>query len=979
MTVNYTASHLFVDELEGGAVPLTVFFDPETTGVERCEVFTNLNRRHLASGDANGDGIHDGILFPNGNGIASGSEAHYFKPWPMNGVSGGYQLTLWAVKTGVYRLTVRWRKVSDAPGTWRWYSDETSGGYPRRDHAIIVSPESARDMRMYELNPLTIEAEGTLESQRSTFVDLHDGPGATRTARWNLDYVRNLGMNWLWFQPVHPYGIDGRHLSAANINAREPGAGATTKRWNGGSPFDDEAYPYALGSPYAVKNFFEIEPRLSKAKTRAAAMSEFQAFVAAADNGGSDSVHIMLDAPFNHTSWDCELGAAGVQYFAPGADPGDEIRQREARFFSRAGNYGMRAFSVGSIAPAPDRGDFAKFLDTYDVFFGRYASLVIQNPADNGNRLNEGDWLDTSIGSEGSFGDGHGHFDTITQNVWRYFADYCAYWLTQTGCTTTLSDAEKSWRGIDGLRADFAQGLPPQAWEYIVNRTRSHKWNFVFMAESLDGGEVSRRSSRHFDVMNERILFEMKALSPGSNTMTSQFRSLLESRRADYGQSMVLLNTTSHDEDNYTNEWEPLIRYAVCATNDGVPMLFMGQELGLNAGFGPDLWERNFGKYIPHFKTWNSLMPLWANSAWGLLRPYQFCAGIGDARRNSPALRSSNRYFLNTTAGPVHQRIFSVAKFEERNATPNFSDTVFAFVNLDRGAGQNGTFALNADVDANGVNDFGIKPSRSYRFKNIAAYEGENTTRREAFTASPVSGSSLLAGGLSVTLNRLPASEGGWITAPFEPLYLKLFDVTPPPAPVASTVSPPYATGLTFPVSWTPVVDDEAGVSGYRVQVMGHILPTVQQFTVAAPATSVMVPAGVAVDGSVQVQVWTISRAGVESSAPLQFNLTRLSGTGDLDGDGYIDGDETLAGTDLTNPNSRFAYSSVVRGQGGEVAVTFSSLASRRYTLRASPDLVSWSDVDGASSVPGNDGLLTLTDILPGPSRRFYRVAITRP
>jgi len=68
-----------------------------------------------------------------------------------------------------------------------------------------------------------------------------------------------------------------------------------------------------------------------------------------------------------------------------------------------------------------------------------------------------------------------------------------------------------------------------------------------------------------------------------------------------------------------------------------------------------------------------------------------------------------------------------------------------------------------------------------------------------------------------------------------------------------------------------------------------------------------------------------------------------------------------------------------VRSQGGEVAVTFSSLASRCYTLRASLDLVSWSDVTGASSVPGNDGLLTLTDILPWTSRWFYRVAITRP
>jgi glycosidase len=965
---DYSASHLYVDEVAGDSVPVTIFFDPQTTGVQTCEVFTNLNRRDRADDDANGDGVHDGIKLPNGNNIPTGSDAHYYKPHPMSLVSGGYQLTLPAQKCGVYRVTVRWRKTSDAAGTWRWYSDEDSGVYKKRDHAVIVSPVNSRDMRMYELNALNMEAEGTLESQRSTFADLHDAPGATRTPRWNLDYVRGLGLNWLWFQPVHPFGVDGRHLSAADINARDPSANAMTKRWNAGSPFEDVNYPYALGSPYAVKNFFEIEPRLSKANTRAAALAEFQVFVAAADNGGADTMNVMLDAPFNHTSWD----------FSPGASPADQMRNREARLFSRSGNYGMRAFSAASIAPAPDRGDFNKFLDAYDLYFGRYAALVIQNPADNGNRFNEGEWFDTSVGNEGSFGDGHGHFDAITQNVWRYFAEYCEHWLTQTGCTTGLSDAEKAWRGIDGLRADFAQGVPPQAWEYIVNRTKTRKWNFVFMAESLDGGAVSYRSSRHFDVMNERILFDMKSLNVAANNMTTQFRTLLDDRRTAYGQSMVLLNTTSHDEDNYSNEWEPLIRYAVCATNDGVPMLFSGQELGLNANFGTDLWERNLGKFIPHFKTYNSWMPLWGNSAWGLLRPYQFCAGIGEARRNSPALRSSNHQYLNTTSGSAHQRIFSVAKFEQRNGKPNFSDTVFAFVNLDRGANQSGTFNVNVDTDGNG-NDFGILPARSYRFKNIAAYEGVNTARRGNFTGAAITGSTLLGSGLPVTVYKLPAADSEWTSTPFEPQFLKLYDVTPPNAPAAGTVSPPFAIGTSFPVSWTPAVDNEAGISGYRVRVMGHIVPTQQQFLVNAAVTSVTVPSVQALDGSVLVQVWSISPAGIESSVPLQYNLTRLSGTGDQDKDGFTDGDEQTAGTDPFNAASRFVLTSAVTEPGGAVALSFSSLSSRRYTLRSSADLSVWADESEAVNVPGNDGTLTLRDLNPGGPRRFYRIAITMP
>ncbi len=237
---NYSTSHLFLNEVAGEVVPVTLFFDPQTLGVESCKILTNLNRRDRAVLDANGDGIHDGIKPPNANTITAGSDTHYFKAYPMSGVSGGYQLTLSAQRTGAYRLTARYRLIGDAPGTYRYYnSEQTSPGVFKRDHALVVSPATVREMVMYEINTLNIEAEGTTESLRSTFVDLWDGPGATRTPRWNLDHARGLGVNWLWFQPIHPIGIDGRHLSATDITAtsrsvttiptRRPGAGTAVR------------------------------------------------------------------------------------------------------------------------------------------------------------------------------------------------------------------------------------------------------------------------------------------------------------------------------------------------------------------------------------------------------------------------------------------------------------------------------------------------------------------------------------------------------------------------------------------------------------------------------------------------------------------------------------------------------------------------------------------------------------------------------
>jgi hypothetical protein len=45
--------------------------------------------------------------------------------------------------------------------------------------------------------------------------------------------------------------------------------------------------------------------------------------------------------------------------------------------------------------------------------------------------------------------------------------------------------------------------------------------------------------------------------------------------------------------------------------------------------------------------------------------------------------------------------------------------------------------------------------------------------------STPRTGADLLQNGIFVKLNKVPANDAGWATAPYEPQYLKLFDVTP--------------------------------------------------------------------------------------------------------------------------------------------------------------------------------------------------------
>lgn len=781
---DYTTSHVFLNEVNGETIPITVFFDPQTTGVETAEVFTNLNRRDRATVDADHDGIEDGIKPPQGNNIVAGDDSNYFKAFKMNLVAGGYQLTLPASRCGAYRLTARYRLNDEPAGTWHWYGTEINGqGIPKRDHAIVVSPASARSLQLYEVNPLTMIATGIAPDQRGTFGELANGLPPDKGPRFSLAYLKKLGANTIWLQPIHPRGLAARET--------DPGTNQ----------------PYELGSPYAVRNFFEVMPLMAKAFSpgstpaaddtpdgRAKAMKEFQDFVHAADTAG---INIMLDAPFNHTAQDVELSAAGQKYWGNGgSNPSTQIRAVEARVFSRDGAWDMRAHDGFSVAHAPDRFDFGKWPDVFDIFFGRYAALVA-NDGQSRNYTNEGDWLDYSVGDENGAGDGNGHFDAITQNVWRFFGDYLQFWLTQTGYPANAQGASlDSSAGIDGLRADFGQGLPPQCWEYLVNRTRSRKWNFVFMAESLDGGPVTYRSARHFDILNESVIYDLHHAMD-----TNAFRQILEGRRSAYGAALVLLNTSSHDEDSYMNPYEALLRFAVNSTVDGVTMIFPGQELGLRgtiipphdsspgAGqpFGYERYDRPFfGKPIPGFKTYNSLMPLWRQdpNKGDVQHLTNLYSAISAARASSRALRSPNRYFLNLKDNTPHGQIFSVAKYQKLNASPDTSDVVFAFVNLVVSASpstpQGNFFNVDVDTDGDHVNDFGIRPDRLYNVKNTSAYTGVDANRRDAFLwGEGRRGSDILRNGIFIQLNRVPTDDAGWQTAPYEAQYLKLFDVTP--------------------------------------------------------------------------------------------------------------------------------------------------------------------------------------------------------
>jgi glycosidase len=779
VNADYGATHLFVDEVSNDSAPLTIVFTPNTTNtIVEADVYSNLNRRNYATNVA-GNGIEEGIVPPDGDTIATGDTNHYYEAYEMSPTStaGQYSLTLYAQKTGAYRLTVRYKVAGNT--NWIWYS--TNAPYlsgERRDFGIVVSPRKAMGAVIYELAVNNIGAQGTATngSQRSTFVDLYNGPGSRPydpiTNRFNLGYVTNLGVNWLWLEPIHPIGIEG-----------------------------------SINSPYCAKDYFQVSPWMSKADTRPAGMQEFQGFVAAADAAG---VNVMLDEPFDHTAHDVELDYEGITDFGGLNNPGnwqptDLIPMRVPQFFSATNAWCGRASASNDFALAPDI-DIPKWSDVSDVFYGRYAALVCQNPGDDNNDLSSDDWFD--------YGTNTGSFDYITQSVWHYFADSLLYWLNQTGCTNGTPASQTSI-GIDGIRADFAEGLPPQAWEYIINKVRSQKWDFVFLAESLGPGPKTYRSSRDFDIVNDSVLYNFRTAAAATD-----YQNIFNTEQDDYGQCLMLWNATSHDVGfYYADPYMALVRFMVGSTINGAPHILYGQEMGTTSGFGFSLYVSSGGEQVPDIFAFNSLQPAIAAGV-GNLRVgqlYPLYAAVGAARQSSAALQGANRVFLSPTTPQTN--IYAVAKFTSTNASPNFSDVVFVFVNLDITNNEAGNF--NVNVSQNSTNLFGIQLGRMYNVKNLAAYRAADPNRPNYWLwgTNGVVGSALLTNGVSVSLNAVPATATGWTNAPFEAQFLKLYDVTPPANLAAPSTTGSYVIGNTASFTWLPLNDPFGGVAGYEVIV----------------------------------------------------------------------------------------------------------------------------------------------------------------
>lgn len=306
------------------------------------------------------------------------------------------------------------------------------------------------------------------------------------------------------------------------------------------------------GSPYAVKDYYDIDPDL--AENVAARMTEFEALVNRTHKAG---LKMIMDFVPNHVArqYHSDAKPQGVR------DLGEDDDKH--MHFSTSNNF----YYIVDEQFAPHFSLLDKDGNEYVEFPAKATGndCFHQSPGQN-------DWYETVKLNYGIdyLGGGRRCFDPIP-NTWHKMLDILMFW---------------AGKGVDAFRCDMAEMVPSEFWGWAIVQVKAHYPNVVFIAEVYNPAEYRNYIYQgHFDYLYDKVgLYDtLRAVVCGASasSITSCWQSV------DDISDHMLNFLENHDEQRIASDFfagDPqkgcpaLIVSALMRTNPF--MLYFGQELG---------------------------------------------------------------------------------------------------------------------------------------------------------------------------------------------------------------------------------------------------------------------------------------------------------------------------------------------------------------------------------------------------------------
>ncbi len=473
-----------------------------------------------------------------------------------------------------------------------------------------------------------------------------------------LDKIKKLGVSHIWYTGVPHHGVIGDF----------PEIGVSSD--------DPDVIKGRAGSPYAVRDYYQVNPDLAVDVTKR--MEEFEALIARTHK---HDMKVIIDIVPNHVSrfYEGKNNPAGVRDF--GADDDKTVEyHKNNNFYYIPGE----AFQV----PEPKNG--------YQPLGGEKHPLADrkfeENPAKwtgNGSRLAQPDfydWYETVKINYGVSSDGKKDFDELPPGAdsldwkthydfwqgkdvpdsWRKFKDITQFWLG---------------KGVDGFRFDMAEMVPVEFWSYLNSHIKKTNPEAFLLAEVYNPSlyrDYIHKGKMDYLYDKVELYDTLKHIIQGHGS-TDNLVPILEGLKDIEHHMLHFLE--NHDEQRIAspefagNPWKAMPAMVVSATVSTSPtMIYFGQEVGEpgaeDAGFG-DPSRTSIFDYIgvPQHQKW--------------MNGGKFDGG--QLTENEKALRNYYSEVLNFTrnSSALMGEYMELHSFN-RKQNPAYTDKAFAFARWDK-------------------------------------------------------------------------------------------------------------------------------------------------------------------------------------------------------------------------------------------------------------------------------------------------------
>lgn len=307
------------------------------------------------------------------------------------------------------------------------------------------------------------------------------------------------------------------------------------------------------GSPYAIKDYYDICPDLASAPDKR--MKEFEALVRRTHKAG---IKMLIDFVPNHVarSYHSDAKPARVKDLGEGDDMAKGFSPQNNFYYLPGQMFSTENFEEDRAANVPYR---------------EYPAKVTGNNCFS-PRPGRNDWYETVKLNYGVdfYAGGTANFDPVP-DTWDKMTAILLFWAK---------------KGVDGFRCDMAEMVPAEFWAYAIAKVKEKYPKLIFVAEVYNPAEYRRYLQSGFDYLYDKVgLYDtLRAVVRGeasASCITGQWQCVDDIR------THMLYFLENHDEQRIASDFfagsgekaRPAL--AVSAFMGTNPlMIYAGQELG---------------------------------------------------------------------------------------------------------------------------------------------------------------------------------------------------------------------------------------------------------------------------------------------------------------------------------------------------------------------------------------------------------------